>query len=191
VLILQASHLAMLALLPILFAAFRMVSEPYDPSRARVEHVVLIGGVLFSSYSLIFIVVTGKTGDALPSLLRLYRESLAKVHFLAVTNVLLAAVFFLLFYQLIFFRSVEFLSSTDAEIYLTDTVGKPARLAFVRAKSPTYLRLSIGRHQVAIKDVATQQWVDTQPVTVPNVLAAPDVPSIWINPTMRHYEKLE
>jgi hypothetical protein len=187
----QLWHLAMLAMLPLLFAGFRMVSEPYDPSRALVENVVLLGGVVFSSYSLIFIVITGKSTDALPSLLKLYRDSLSRLSFLATTNVMLTLILALLVYQLIFFRQVEFLSSIDVEIYLGDTVGKPARLAFVRAKSPTYLRLSAGQHHLAVKDMATQQWVESQTAIIPSYFTEQAVPSVWINPRIKYYEKLD
>lgn len=187
----QFWHLALLALLPLLFAGFRMVSEPYDPSRVLVENAILLGGVVFSSYSLLFMVIAGKTDGALPNLIKLYRGALARSWFLAITDVLLALMVLFLAYQLAFFRQVEFLSATDVEIYLGDQVGKPERLAFVRARYPAYLRLSAGPHLLVAKDVATQQWIEAQAVNVPGYFEAPTTPSVWINPKTRNYERTD
>lgn len=181
----------MLALVPFMFTIFRMVSEPYDPSRALVENLVLIGGAVFSGYALLFMVITGKQNDALPSLITLYRNSLTSASFLVVSNILLTSVFAFLSYQLLFFRQVEFLSPTDVEIYLGDETGKPERLAFVRARTPAYLRLSIGQHLVAVKDVATQQWVESQTLKVPSPIVERRLVNTWINPKVNRYEKLD
>lgn len=187
----QLWHLASLALVPICFATFRMVSETHDPSRALVDNVVIMGGVFFSAYSLVFMVITGKSDDALPSLLKLYRQSLARPSFLVVSNALLTAVLGLLLYQLVCFRQVEFLSGTDIEIYLGDALGEPDRLALIRARTPTSLRLSIGDHQVVVKDVATQGWIDSQSVNVPSMLKELKLPTTWINPRVKSYEKVD
>jgi hypothetical protein len=187
---LQIWHLSMLALVPLLFSIFRMVSEPYDPSRALVENLVLIGGGILSVYTLLFFIITGKSDDALPNLFRLYRSSLARVSFLIVSNILLTFVFTLLIHQLVFFRQVEFLSPTDVELYLGDEIGKPKRLGFVRARTPAYLRLSVGQHLLSVKDVATQQWVESQSLKVPSVITERGMLSRWINPRMDRYEKL-
>jgi len=186
----QIWHLAMLALVPFLFTIFRMVSESYDPSRAFVENLVLIGGGILSGYTLLFIVITGKSSDALPSLVSLYRNSLSKISFLIVSNILLTSVFVLLIHQLVFFRQVEFLSPTDIEIYLGDEIGKPKRLGFVRARTPAYLRLSVGQHLITVKDIATQQWVESQALEVPNLIKEREMLNTWINPRTKNYENL-
>jgi hypothetical protein len=187
---LQIWHLSMLALVPLMFVIFRMVSEPYDASRALVENLVLIGGGILSGYTLLFFVITGKPDHALPSLFGLYRNSLSRVSFLIVSNILLTSVFLLLIHQLVFFRQVEFLSPTDVELYLGDDIGKPERLGFVRSLTPTYLRLPLGQHLLAVKDVATQQWIESQTLKVPSVITERGMLSIWINPRMKRYEEL-
>ena len=165
-----------------------MVSESYDPSRILVENLVLIGGGLFSGYTLIFVIITGKSDEALPNLVRLYRNSLSHVSFLVVSNILLTTIFALLIYQLTFFRQVEFLSPTDVEIYLGDELGKPERLAFLRAKDPTYLRLSIGEHKIVVKDVVTQEMVQSKFLEVPCIFSEWKMISTWIDPKRKPYE---
>ncbi len=186
----QIWHLAMLALVPLLFTIFRMVSEPYDPSRALIENLVLLGGGMLTGYTLIFIVVTGKFDDALPNLFKLYRNSLERLSFLVVSNILLTFVFVLLIHQLTFFRQVEFLSPTDVELYLADEIGKSERLGFIRARTPAYLRLSIGEHLISVKDVATQRWVESQSLKVPSVITKRERVNTWINPREENYEQL-
>ena len=189
--ILQISHLAMLALVPLLFTIFRMVSEQYDPSRALVENIVIIGGGILSGYTLIILVITGKSEDALPGLVKLYRKSLSRVSFLVVSDILLGLVLVLLMHQLLFFRQVEFLSPTNVELYLGNKIGKPNRLCFVRALTPAYIRLSIGQNQLVIKDSTTNKFVDSLYFDVPDFITDRGMLSKWINPRMEPYEKLD
>ena len=92
----QIWHLSMLAILPFLFTIFRMVSEPYDPSRALIENLVLIGGSMLTAYTLVFIVVTGKSEGALPNLFMLYRNALTRGAFIIVSNIILTTLIILL-----------------------------------------------------------------------------------------------
>ena len=186
----QILHLSMLALLPILFAIFRMVSEPYDPSRALIENLVLIGGSMLTAYTLVFFVVTGKSEDALPNLYMLYRKALTRGSFIIVSNIILMVLLVLLIHQLTFYRQVEFLSPTDVEIYLGDETGEPERLGFVRARNPAYFRLSIGDHLISVKKVGTQQFVEAQSLKVPSVISKIGLVNTWINPRKGQYERL-
>lgn len=186
----QIWHLSMLAILPFLFTIFRMVSEPYDPSRALIENLVLIGGSMLTAYTLVFIVVTGKSEGALPNLFMLYRNALTRGAFIIVSNIILTTLIILLIHQLTFYRQVEFLSPTDVEIYLGDEIGEPVRLGFVRARTPAYFRMSIGSHMISFKEVSTQQFVEAQLLKVPSVISKPGLVNTWINPRRGNYEKL-
>lgn len=187
---LQLWHLAVLAVLPLLFAVFRMVSEPYDPTRTFVEGVVVFAGVLLSTYSLIYIVVTGKSDGSVPSLWRAYRDCLQRLPFLLVGNVALTAVLAVLLFQLLAYRQVEFLAVSDVEIYLSNDVEFPERLGFLRSKTPSYFRLALGRQRIVAKETATQKWLDAQTLDVKSALSSPRTLTVWVGAKEKAYEPL-
>ena len=186
---LQLWHLALLAMLPLLFAVFRMVSEPYDPTRALVDGAVAFVSVVLSTYSFIYIVVTGKSDGSVASLWRAYRDCLQRLPFLVVGNLALTALLALLLCQLAGFRQVEFLSAQDVEIYLADELGPPERLGFLRGRKPSYFRLSIGVHRIVVKETATQQWLDAQTLDLRGARLSPRTPSMWVGAKGGGHEK--
>jgi len=146
--------------------------------------------VVLSTYSFIFIVVTGRSDGSVASLWRAYRDCLRRLSFLIAGNIALTVLLGLLLYQLAAFRQVEFLSSTDVEIYLADELGPPERLGFLRGRTPAYFRLSIGVHRIVVKETATQQWLDAQTLDLRSAWLSPRTPSMWVDAQGRRYEKL-
>ena len=186
--ILQIWHLSLLALVPVLFAIFQLVSEPYDPSRVLVDNLIFLGGGLLASYTLVFFILTGRKEDALPNLLRIYRQALGYVSFVAVSNIVLTALLIILVHQLTFYRQVEFLSSKDVEIFLNDELGKNQRLGFVRARTPTYFRLSIGKHLIGITDLEEQRLAGSELLNVQSIFSQHRPISTWIKPRRNKFE---
>ena len=188
---LQIWHLSLLGLVPVLFAVFQLVSEPYDPTRVLVENLTFIGSGVLVSYTLIFFILTGRKDDALPNLFKIYRQALCHIPFLAISNAVLTILLLNLSHQLTFYRQVEFLSSKDVEIFLNDVPGKRERLGFIRAKNPTYFRLLIGEHLIGVSDLEEQRVAETILLDVPSIFINRGLVSRWIKPGSDKFEKLD
>ena len=187
---LQIWHVLWLALTPVLFALFRLSSEPHDASRALVDNLFVLGGAAWVACVAVYFVVTGKKEDALPSLLRLYRGLLKKVWFLCIAN--LAGTFLVLTiaYNLAFFRQVEFLCTTDVELHLNDREGEVVLIGYVRAKTPTSFRLRIGSRKLVFRETGSNEEFDNMTLPVPSLIQDPALFRKVINYEKRiKYEK--
>lgn len=171
--ILQILHLLWLALAPVLFALFRLFSEPHDADRAFVDNLFVLCGAGWVGCVAIFFVVTGKQEGALPGLLRVYRGLLWKVWFLWIANVTGGVLVLVLAYQLTFFRQVEFRSTTDVELILNDRVGDEVPVGLVRARTPSNFRLHIGSRKLVFRELGSGKILDYTILQVPSLIHGP------------------
>ena len=170
---LQIWHVLWLALTPILFALFRLSSEPHDADRALIDNLFVLGAAGWLACVTIYFVVTGKTENAMPSLLRLYRGLLNKVWFLWIANIAGTALVGIIVYHLVFFRQVEFLSTTEVELILNDRAGEVVLIGFVQARIPSSYRLPIGSRKLVFREIGSDKILDQMTLPVPSVIQDP------------------
>lgn len=170
---LQIWHLLCLALIPILFALFRLSSESHDADRALVENLIVVGGSVWIAFAIVSFVITGKKEETLPNLVRLYRGLLEKMWFLWIANVAGTALVIVIAYHLACFRQVEFLGTTDVELILNDRVDKQTLIGIVPAKKPSTFRLRIGSRKLVFREVGSDKILGGMELVVPSLIEHP------------------
>lgn len=189
---LQIWHIVWLALTPILFALLRLSSEHHDAARALVDNLVTLGAAGWASCVAIYFIFTGKRGEALPDLLKVYRGLLHVQWFLLISNIAGSMLVLVIAYNLAMYRQIEFLSPVDAELLLNDYPGELAFIGFVKAKTPTYFRLRLGSRKLVFRETATNKVFGQVTLDVPSLIGSPArVRSVLEYRKGMEYEKAE
>lgn len=165
----QIWHLACLGIIPILYAVFRINSEPHDLWRHYLDDGTLAVGAVWAAAAILQAIVYGQQ-DGLKPILKTYRKWLFRLGFLGPTNVLLSVLTFVLLYQVLMYRQVEFIVHGDTvELCLNDTPDTPVTLGLIKNLEPIRFRLHIGdRHLVfripAAGDAVYSEMFPVRPV---------------------------
>lgn len=170
---LQIWHALWIAATPILFALFRLTSEPHDFDRQLVDNILVVWAGVSMAYVAIYFVLTGKRTEAVPDLLGFYRKQTQQRPFLWTSNLLGTALLAVILWHLALYRPVEFLSTADVELVLNDDKQDIRSLGIVRAKSPTSFRLPVGMHKIVASEVGTGENPVAKEVDVPMLIADP------------------
>jgi hypothetical protein len=148
---LQIWHLTLLIAIPLLYAVFKLWSEPNDPWRTRFFLVITVVGSIWASLLLIITIIKGPQVNVVATVINAYRELLNKLPFLIISNLILSLVTGLLVWQLLMYRQVEFVSNQSGYIYLEEGIGPNYRLGPIEQDKPVFYRLRTGLRRMVLK----------------------------------------
>lgn len=187
---LQVLHIALLILVPTLYALIKINSEPQDYFPQLLGNTLIVIGSVWGGYVIAMTLKHGSKENVIKRLQDEYTRLLNNLRFLYVSSTLLTMVAGILLYQLICYRQVEFISTSDVRLVLNDTVGKPELLGVIKEKQPTKFRLRIGKGYLAYTRLTSDSPVALEPLEVTPWWSSKDLRPVRIEVAEQTYERI-
>jgi hypothetical protein len=187
----QISHLALLFTVPVLYTVLRLNSETQDHIPRLLGNILLVFASAWGSYIVVMTVRHGDKDNVIKNLLSEYRRQLGRPVFLSLSTLTLLFAATFLAHQLVFFRQVDFSSTTDVRLVLSDIPGRPENLGLIKAAQPIAFRLHIGTRYLACIDSKTERVFALDPINVPPWWAKKELSTINIKVEEKRYETLD
>jgi hypothetical protein len=165
---LQFIHLLLIAAFPILYGLLRIVSEPHDWIRRRVDVGFIALGSLWVAFLIVHTVIKGEALDARATLLSTYRARLTEPLFLILSNLILFVCAGYMAIHLLRYRQVEFISNADCFLVL-ERDGKRMELGILRPLTPTRYRVPVSGESFLTRDVYDQGGLHPTYLLIPPI----------------------
>jgi len=189
--IFQTLHLVLIFFVVVAFAFLKLTATDSDPLLEFTNKIVVIVTAAWSAYTTIRLIQLGRTEDQKSKLLERYRHLLLNSRlFLVLSNLLLFTAFLVIIYQLLFFRSVEFVAISNMELFESRASGRIDKIGDIPANKIIRLRVHVGEKFFSYKELLQEEYSIIKPVNIDYFWNDKGITRIKLNQN-HHYEVLQ
>jgi hypothetical protein len=176
---LQIFHLGLVFLIPVIFALLKLSADDYDPIIILTNKISIVLGVVWTSYFTIELLRTDANDNIKPTVLKKYRTLIAKnTRFLFISDILLLIILCILGYQILAFRSVEFIATKNTELFESKLDGSIEKVGDISPNKITSFRVKSGIKLFVFRDPAKEEYTSLEPVDVPSFFSSKKIKRI-------------
>jgi hypothetical protein len=164
--LLQIAHLSLLFAIPITYALLGAVAGSEDNGFQKLGLLISIVGVAWGSAIAVASVVHGSKDSVFKTVWASYRKLLVSKLFLVASIFMFLLIESFLFWNLVFYRSVEFYSPDEVTLILNNDIGNPETIGNLKARTKTKLRLKVGSNFLAYRSIESNTIGSLPPIHV-------------------------